>query len=68
MSKYKVSAFYFVVGNISNKCWSCLEDIHLALLLPSPLVMECGCGKLLTSLLEDVCKLETGGLTIKFEN
>lgn len=68
VSKYKLSAFYFVVGNISNKFRSRLKDIHLVLLCPSTLVTEYGCEKFLTPLLEDLYKLETEGLIIKFEN
>ena len=68
VSKYKLSAFYFVVGNISNKFRSRLKDIHLVLLCPSTLVTEYGYEKLLTPLLEDLYKLETEGLIIKFEN
>ena len=36
--KYKVSAFYFVIGNFSAKFKSRLKDIHQAVLSPAALV------------------------------
>ena len=38
--KYKMPAFYFVLGNIPAKYSSRLNDIHLLLLSPSPLVQK----------------------------
>ena len=40
--KYKISAFYFVIGNLSAKFKSCLKDIHLTILSPAYLVGKYG--------------------------
>ena len=42
VSKYKVPAFYFVLGNIPAKYRSRLNDINLVLLCPSALVQKYG--------------------------
>ena len=39
-NKYKISAFYFVLGNFSSKFRSRLSDIYLILLSPASLVAK----------------------------
>ena len=60
IQKYKVSAFYFVIGNLSGKYKSLFKDIHLAILSPA-------CKEILTLLLEDLQKLETLGIKVSFQ-
>ena len=65
--KYKVSAFYFVIGNFSGKYKSRFKDIHLAILSPASLVSKYGYKEILTPLLEDLLKLETLGIKVSFQ-
>ena len=67
IQKYKVSAFYFVIGNFSGKYKSLFKDIHLAILSPASLVSKYGCKEILTLLLEDLQKLETLGIKVSFQ-
>ena len=67
IQKYKVSAFYFVIGNFSGKYKSLFKDIHLAILSPAFLVSKYGCKEILTLLLEDLQKLETLGIKVSFQ-
>ena len=66
--KYKVLAFYFVIGNFSGKCKSRFKDIHLAILSPASSVSKHGCKEILTPLLEDLKKLETLRIKISFQD
>ena len=65
--KYKVSAFYFVIGNFSGKYKSRFKDIHLAILSPASLVSKYGYKEILTPLLEDLLKLETLDIKVSFQ-
>ena len=65
--KYKISAFYFVIGNFANKYKSLLKDIHLCILSPATFVNKYGYEKILRPLLDDLLKLETEGIKISFE-
>ena len=65
--KYKISAFYFVIGNFANKYKSRLKDIHLCILSPATFVNKYGYEKILRPLLDDLLKLETEGIKISFE-
>ena len=67
VSKYKVSAFYFVLGNIPAKYRLRLNYINLVLLCPSALVQKYEYQKILLPLLDDIKILETSGLKTKFE-
>ena len=49
--KYKVSAFYFVIGNFSGKYKSRFKSIPLAILSPASLVSSYGCKEILAPLL-----------------
>ena len=59
--KYKVSAFYFGIGNFSAIFKSRLKDIHLAVLSPAAFVSKYGYKTILAPLLDDIKKLETEG-------
>ena len=63
--KYKVSAFYFVLGNIPAKYRSRLNDINLLLSSPSALVQKYGYKEILLPVLDDILTLETTGIEIK---
>ena len=65
--KYKVSTFYFVIGNFSGKYKSRFKDIHLAILPPVSLVSKYGYKEILAPLLEDLLKLETLGIKLLFK-
>ena len=62
VSKYKVSAFYFVLGNIQAKYRSRLNNRNLVLLSPSALVQRYGYQDILLPLLDDIKTLETSRL------
>jgi hypothetical protein len=64
---HKLSAFYFLVGNIETKYWSSLTNIHLALLCKYSIVKAVGYAKVLEPLLADIKKLETEGIDIKVD-
>ena len=66
VSKYKVPAFYFVLGNIPAKYHSCLNDINSVLLSPPALNQKYGYQEIFLPSLDDI-KLETPRLKIKFE-
>ena len=65
VSKYKVSAFYFVLGNIPAKYRSRLNNRNLVLLSPSALVQRYGYQDILLPLLDDIKTLETSRLWIR---
>ena len=65
--KYKISAFYFVIGNFANKYKSRLKDIHLCILSPATFVNKNGSEKILRPLLDDLLKRKTEGIKISFE-
>ena len=62
VSKYKVPAFYFVLGNIQAKYHSRLNDINSVLLSPPALIQKYGYQEIFLPSLDDI-KLET----LKFE-
>ena len=66
-SKYKVSAVYFVLGNLPAKYRSRLTDIHLLSIVPTRLISKYGYEKVLEPLIKDLKTLETQGLDIVFE-
>ena len=63
----KVSAFNFVIGDLSGKYKSRIKDIHLAILSSATLVSKYGHREILTLLLEDLQKLETLGIKVSFQ-
>ena len=67
LKKYKMSAFYFVLGNIPGKYRSWLKDVQLTLLFPSELTQKYGYHVLIEPLLDDIKVLESTGLYVKFE-
>ena len=68
VSKYKISAFYFVLGNIPSKFRSRLSDINLLLISPASFGQKYGYSEILQPCLDDLCKLETTGIKVNFEN
>ena len=68
LKKYKMSAFYFVLGNIPGKYRSWLKDVQLTLLFPSELTQKCGYHVLIELLVDDIKVLESTGLCVKFED
>ena len=65
--KYKISAFYFVIGNFTNKYKSRLKNIQLCILSPATSVNKYGYEKILRPLLNNLLKLETEGIKISFK-
>jgi len=61
---HKVSAFYFLLGNIETKYWSTLSNIHRLLLTKYSNVKKYGLAKILQPALDDFHKLEDVGITV----
>ena len=66
--KYKTSGFYFVLGNLPPQYRSRQKDIHLAIMYSSKLISKYGYQEILRPLLDDLRKLETEGIYIKFDS
>ena len=66
-NKHKISAFYFVLGNLPPKFKSRLKDIHFVLLSPANSVSKYGYNSILSPLLEDLKKLENQGISVNFQ-
>ena len=66
--KYKTSGFYFVLRNLPPQYRSCQKDIHLAIMCYSKLISKYGYQEILRPLLDDLRKLETERIYIKFDN
>lgn len=62
---HKLTAVYFVIGNIPTKFWSQTDNIHLCLLARTKCVKLYGLDKIMDPLIADVKKLESEGVTIK---
>ena len=68
VSKYKILAFYFVLGNIPSKFRSRLNDMNLLLISPALFVQKYGYSEILQPYLDDLCKLENTGIKVNFKN
>ena len=55
--KYKISAFYFVLGNLPSKYRACLKDINLLILCRAALVEKYGYQSILALLIDDLLVL-----------
>ena len=66
--KYKTSGFYFVLGNLPPQYRSRQKDIHLAITRSSKLISKYGYQEILRPFIDDLRKLETEGIYIKFDN
>ena len=64
---HKLSAFYFLVGNLETKYWSSLTNIHLALLCNYDIVKRFGYDEVLKPLLDDIKRLESDGISIELD-
>ena len=64
-AKYKVSAFYFSLGNLSTKFRSRLKDIHLVALTPAFVVKNYGYRSVLDRFIADMKTLEKQGIEVK---
>ena len=67
VSKYKLSGFYFVIGNLPLKYKCRLKDIHLVLLSPAEFVKKYGYKSLLQPVLEDLRNLEIHGIKVTLD-
>ena len=65
--KHKVSAFYFVIGNIEQRYRSQLRNIHLLAIVKDSLIKKYSFGDILKPLLKDLHILQTTGIDIKFD-
>ena len=63
--KYKVSAFYFTIGNLPCKKRSMLNSIYLLLMFPSTFIEQYGYETLLDPMIRDLLKLESDGIIVK---
>jgi len=61
---YKLTCFYFLLGNVETKYWSCLRNIHPVLIVQSSLVKKHGYDVILQPLLEDLKILDKQGLIV----
>lgn len=68
VKKYKISAFYFVLGNLEPKYRSRLSLIPLVLLCKGSYLQKYGIDAVLTPLIKDLRILETDGITLHFQN
>ena len=68
VTKSKVSAFYFVIGNLPSKFKCRLKDIHLVLLSPAEFVKKYGYSSILEPLLDDLKNLERNGFKVVLDN
>ena len=64
LSKYKKSAFCFVIGNVRSK----LKDINLLLLSPASYITKYGYNEILQPCLDDFKIFEAIDISVKFEN
>jgi hypothetical protein len=62
----KLTAVYFLVGNVHTKHWSKINSIHLALLARTVLVKKYGLHAVLQHILTDLAILETTGISVTF--
>ena len=68
IQKYKLNAFYFLLGNIEPKCRASLDVINLSILCHNHLSKAYGLSTIIDPLLKDIRKLETEGIQVTFEN
>ena len=61
---YKLTCFYFLVGNIQTKFWSNLRNIHLLLVVQSNKVKKYGYDLILQPLVADLKMLEEEGVIV----
>ena len=66
--KSKILAFYFTLGNFSNKLNSKVENIFLAVLSLSKYVQKYSVERVLAPLIEDLKALEFDGVSVKYKN
>ena len=66
--EFKITAFYFLLGNLEPKYRSQLDVIQLVALVKATDVKKFGLEKVLQPLLEDIQFLETTGITVKKED
>ena len=66
-SKYKVSTFYFVLGNLPAKYKSRLTEIHLVDLTQAKVITKYEYENVLGPLINDLIVLEIQGLKVVFE-
>ncbi len=67
VAKYKITAIYFLLGNLEPKFRSKLDLIQMAALARSMHVKKYGLLSLLEPLIEDIKVLETDGIQATFE-
>ena len=65
--EFKITAFYFLLGNLDPKYRSQLDMIQLVALVKATDVKKFGLEKVIQPLLEDIYILETEGISIKYE-
>ena len=66
--KYKTSVFHFVLGNLPPQYRPRQKDIHFSTMYSSKLMTKYRYQEILRQLLDDLGKLQTEGIYIKFDN
>ena len=66
--EYKTLRFYFVLGNLPPQYRSHQKDIHLAIMCSPKLISKHGYHEILRLFLDDLRKLKTEVIYIKFDN
>ena len=65
-NKYKIGGCYYVLGNLSRKYRSQLDNIQLVFLCNHNLVIKYGFSKIIKPLMDDLKLLEIIGITFTF--
>ena len=66
--KFKISGFYFALGNLKPKHRSRLKDIHLTILCEAAFIKTYNYKTILRPLIDDLKILEDDGIEILFDN
>ena len=66
--EYKTLGFYFVLGNLPPRYRSHQKDIRLAIMCSPKLISKYGYQEILRLFLDDLRKLKTEVIYIKFDN
>lgn len=65
--KHKVTAFYFLIGNIGSKYNASLRNIHLLAIARDRLVKKYSYSRILEPLIKDFQQLYDSGIQVQFE-
>ena len=66
-SIHKLTAVYYIIGNVHTRYWSQNSSIHLAVLARTKVVKLYGLEKIMSCLIRDIKVLEREGVKLKFD-